>query len=313
MYRIDPSRLASFTQAELAAITPASGSLAYASDLDNGESLGCTVFFDGTLWRRLSDAIPVSEVNLPDHWAKTALMARFSGTYSTERQREINRLITTLDNAGIWYKLSQLLIFNAPVESDALLNWKSTTFNATAVGSPTFTADVGYNSRNGTSQYINTNLTMSTAAELNNVAKVSAGFWTDTTTFLSASDADFGSSDSSTSSNVSVLATSTEFYFGINTGTVEVTTSNIAGEGLVVASRNDNDEIVGAVQGIVQRVGFNSALSGMNSRPLFLGAYNNDGTASLFGTRLYSAFFVGRSLTEAQIKIFDSALRLYFA
>lgn len=72
------------------------------------------------------------------------LLRALTGTYSTPRKIEIDKLIKSLKAAGIWSKLDVLQMYAAPTAADAVVNWKSPgTYNATLVNSPTFTANRG--------------------------------------------------------------------------------------------------------------------------------------------------------------------------
>src|SRR5574343_643318 len=83
------------------------------------------------------------------------LFSALTGTYSTARKIEIDKMIKSLKSAGVWAKLDVLQMYAAPTAADAVVNWKSPgTFNATLVNSPTFTADKGVVS--GTAKAINT-------------------------------------------------------------------------------------------------------------------------------------------------------------
>ena len=67
-------------------------------------------------------------------------------------------LLSSLKTAGVWSKLDTFANFATDGSSDfALIDWKRLT-QYTAVNSPTFTTNQGFNG-NGTSSYINTNFT----------------------------------------------------------------------------------------------------------------------------------------------------------
>lgn len=89
------------------------------------------------------------------------LLRALTGTYSTPRKIQIDKLIKSLKTAGIWSKLDVLQMYAAPTAADAVVNWKSPgTFNATLVNSPTLAADRGITG-DGASSYINSGYTPS--------------------------------------------------------------------------------------------------------------------------------------------------------
>lgn len=77
------------------------------------------------------------------------------GTVSAERQILVNDLIVGLKADGIWTKLDRLWLFAAENEPSALVDIVADSL-ATAVNSPTFTIDRGYNG-DGATSYINSN------------------------------------------------------------------------------------------------------------------------------------------------------------
>lgn len=73
-----------------------------------------------------------------------ALFARMVVQPDGRRKRLIDQFISGLKVDGLWTMLDVLHVFAAQTSQQALLNWKSTDFNASGVSSPTFTADRGY-------------------------------------------------------------------------------------------------------------------------------------------------------------------------
>jgi hypothetical protein len=75
---------------------------------------------------------------------------------SSSQQILQNNLLSSLKTAGIWAKLDSFCLFATNGSSDfALIDWKRLT-QYTAVNSPTFTSNQGFQS-NGTTSFINTN------------------------------------------------------------------------------------------------------------------------------------------------------------
>jgi len=75
---------------------------------------------------------------------------------SAGQQTLQNQLLVDLKDGGIWAKLDTFAVFATDGDSDfALIDWKRLT-DYTAINSPTFTADEGFQG-NGTSSYIDSN------------------------------------------------------------------------------------------------------------------------------------------------------------
>ena len=80
---------------------------------------------------------------------------------SAAQQTLQNQLVVDLKAGGIWSKLDTFAVFATDGDSDfALTDWKRLS-DFTAVNSPTFTTNEGYNS-NGTSSYLDTNYNATT-------------------------------------------------------------------------------------------------------------------------------------------------------
>ena len=80
---------------------------------------------------------------------------------SASQQTLQNQLVVDLKDAGIWSKLDTFAVFATDGDSDfSLIDWKRLT-QYTAVNSPTFTTNLGFQT-NGTSSYINTNYNVNT-------------------------------------------------------------------------------------------------------------------------------------------------------
>lgn len=89
-----------------------------------------------------------------------------------------NQLLVDLKAAGVWSKLDTFAVFATDGNSDfALIDWKMLT-QYTAVNSPTFTTNSGFNG-NGTSAYIDTNFDISTGSNytLNDASKIMYGLF----------------------------------------------------------------------------------------------------------------------------------------
>lgn len=107
----------------------------------------------------------------------TALVAAFAGSYSAGRLLAIDQLFNNLSAWGILAKLDALWLFNAPNESDAVLNWVDPgSYNATYSGTPTFVANEGL-STDGATSYIDLNFNPATAGGNYSQNDASFGFW----------------------------------------------------------------------------------------------------------------------------------------
>lgn len=94
-----------------------------------------------------------------------ALWARRSTPPTVARMAIDDTLVKALKAAGVWPKLDVLYVLAAADSQAARLNWKSSSFTATPVNSPTFTADRGYQG-DGVSSYLDSGFNPTTAGGL---------------------------------------------------------------------------------------------------------------------------------------------------
>ena len=145
-----------------------------------------------------------------------------SGNVSDPRKDLIDALIVGLKTDGIWSKLDRLWIFRAENATSALTDLKALAV-ATAVNSPTFTADRGY-AGNGSTSYINTNFNPGTG-----------------TPNYTGNAACFGIWDNTTSSNSGTVPIGISYFGHLSEGTIHYPDGNsywrvnTSGGGLTVA------------------------------------------------------------------------------
>lgn len=92
----------------------------------------------------------------------SALFARITTPPSDARKVLINNLIVSLKTAGVWAKLDAFYVLAAADAQSSLLNWVSTSYNLTAVNSPTFVIDRHYVG-DGSTSYLSTGFNPTTA------------------------------------------------------------------------------------------------------------------------------------------------------
>jgi hypothetical protein len=129
---------------------------------------------------------------------------------SAGQQALQNQLVVDLKDAGVWSKLDTFAVFATDGNSDfALIDWIRLS-QYTAVNSPTFTTNGGFNG-NGTSAYIDTNFDISTGTNysLNNASRLMYGVF--------PNDSSYPESQSGVNRNMTRNAASTRQQ--INQGT----------------------------------------------------------------------------------------------
>jgi hypothetical protein len=138
----------------------------------------------------------------PSRKAPAVSLGGGGGGYSAEAQQFFDRisdpgtqrkdlyaaLIDSLVANGIWSKLDLLYVFAAGVAATALTNLRQSSYGATAVNSPTFTVDRGYQG-DGSTSYINSNFNPAAASSPQISQNSSCAFVWVLTNGQSASDA----------------------------------------------------------------------------------------------------------------------------
>lgn len=112
--------------------------------------------------------------------AAAAVIAAMSTPPSAARAGAITTLVNSLQASGVWDLLDVLYVLAAADSQAALLNWKApASFTASAVNSPTFTADRGFTG-NGTTSRVNTGWVPSTNGVKYTQNSASAWLWSNT-------------------------------------------------------------------------------------------------------------------------------------
>jgi hypothetical protein len=120
----------------------------------------------------LKRSVPVSSYGAE----ATALFARMSVQPDATHKGYINTLIEGLKTDGVWTLLDVFDVFAADNATDALLNWKSTSFNPTlGNGAMTWTQYEGYTGAN--TKYLDTNFNPTSAAGNFSLNSATAGLY----------------------------------------------------------------------------------------------------------------------------------------
>ena len=227
-----------------------------------------------------------------------ALFARFTTPPTAARKTLINDLIVSLKDAGVWSKLDALYVMAAADAQAARQNWVADQYNLTAVSSPTFTADRGYQG-DGAASYLNMNFNPSTAG--GNFVQDNAGFGFWSLTNLASNTAQ----DIGNAANVTLTRSSTDGHIirANNTGTASdfpatVTDSRgyfYAGRASAAAERARRN---------TSQIGTNNVASTALSNSVFTCLGRNTATAPTvtvtYSTRQLAIVFAGANLTDGE-------------
>jgi hypothetical protein len=176
---------------------------------------------------------PVSSGFTPTSTESSDFLARTSGLNDT-RKTAYDTLITGLVTDGIFAKQDVIYIFATDSQSNALLNLVSATYNGTATGSPTFTADAGFTGASG--KYVDTNFNPTTASSPKfTTNSASAWVWSNTSGVIAAYA--FGRVSGSGTTYIAPRYTGDVFYVGTNDSAYRNSAST-DGKGMTAANRS---------------------------------------------------------------------------
>jgi len=235
-----------------------------------------------------------------------ALFARIISQPDDTRKGLIDDLIVALKAAGVWTKFDAFYVLAAHDAQTAKLNWKSASFDAIAVNSPTFTVDRGY-AGNGTTSYLSTGFNPTTAPSpqfVQNSAHI--GVWNRSTT-INNSMYDMGGNAATPGTMMDCGTTGGQLRGRINHAS-NVSFNNlgaIIGHNAIsrVLSTGINGYLNGA---FINQVALTSAAP-TNETIIICGA----GTGANFSTRELAAVHFGSGLSAAEIDATNDALAVY--
>lgn len=235
----------------------------------------------------------------------SALFARMTTPPTAARKTAVNDMIVALKAAGVWSNLEVLQVYSAADSQAALLNWVSTSYNATAVSSPTFTADRGF-ATNGSSSYINTGFGPS-GSSLSGLDDSSLQMWVN----KARQRPIIWGVGAVANQSILYAAGDTSYFGSLNVATAGADTLTVEEVIHYMAA----DRYGAATSKIYGRDVTSSVLTRASlARPisnLFLGAQSNNGGVASYAVGDHAAFAYGKSLGDAGHAALKSALRTY--
>lgn len=216
----------------------------------------------------------------------------------------INDCVSALINAGVWQRLDALQVYAAHDQQAALLDWVRLS-NATAVNSPTFAVNSNV-AGNGTTSYVDTQLTPSTGGLKSSQDDASIGFYV-------------GNAATGLARNGAVNNTGVVYTYIDRTASVGValnrdgssTTNTSGGNTIGVKGGSRSGSSVTAFSNGVAGTPGTVASNGLLNNPIWVGGLNNNGTISNAHSAPIRAFFYGQSMTAAQMLALHNALTAY--
>jgi|SRR3990172_473110 len=235
-----------------------------------------------------------------------ALFARMtSSSPDVDRKWGIDSEIRSLKELGLFAKTDWLCLLANQDEQASLLNWIEDNNNVTAVNSPTFVIDAGWNG-NGTTSYLNSNYIISTDAI--NVGAQSYTFGLAFSTNATRAGA-HGVRQGSFELEIVPKFTDNKFYLRIGNPTA-LSGAQTSTMGIFVDTRRTSADAEGYYNsGTI----ITSAVTGqaLGTLAMYLGSYNTNGTAAQFDTRQMRASWVSAGLTDQEVADYSTCIEAF--
>ena len=235
-----------------------------------------------------------------------AIIAAMTTPPSFPRAVRINQLVSSLKSGGVWSKFDILYIFAAADEQAARINWKNPgTFDATAVNSPTFTVDEGFNG-NGTTSEIDSGFNPSTAGGGFTQNSAHIGIWS-LTDLAASSHPDMGTDNASANIYINSRAPANQAAFLVNTATnLLIPSTNSAAH--FVGSRTGATTVAGYINGsvVTPDSGGTAASSALQSNTVRFARWRTN-----WGERTLAIGHAGPGLSAAEVAAMNSPFLVY--
>ena len=227
-----------------------------------------------------------------------AFFARLATQPSQTRKALYNSLFNTLSASGALSSIDVLCVVGAD-QATSLTNLMQASFGATAVKSPTFVAD-RYFVGDGSSKYIDTNFTPSTAGGHFALNASAVGVWS-LTSGLSAGT-QIGSNDLSTRTRLQANSTTS---FALLSTSALPTWSNTASDGFFLSTRKVSTDINVYRNGLLD-ASLSESSASLTTKSIYVCGLNNNGTFGVGSTAQISAWIIGGNLDAYQADIYNA-------
>ena len=228
------------------------------------------------------------------------------GTLSTTEKTAVDTLVKQMKLDGIWTPMKAIYPMVGASAAACSQNLKSSSFTGTFTATGWTFASTGVTG-NGTSAYMDTNLTPSVSIASQDSVSVSYYSRSNISTAV-----DFGVR---VSMPVTIILAGTcndtgATYFRLNHGLGESSAGN-SGSSLKNYIYNRVSATTESVFINTSKTSLTKLSSGNASLPIFLGAYNNVGSPSNYSNRECAMFTIGDGLTDTEASNFYTAVQAF--
>jgi hypothetical protein len=261
------------------------------------------------VWLTGAGWLPLAKLTAGGCTQATSFLARTSGLNGAHTIA-YTTLICGLVTDGVWTKLDFLHVYGTQDATNALLNLVSSSFSATLVNVPSFTADQGFTG-DGSTSYINTGFNPSTAGGNYTQNNASFGMYDRTSTVIVTNSPLMGTYDGTNVSAYYPNGGDNFLYARINSGFDGGAGASINHQGFFMLSRT------GATAVAVFKNGsslYSTATSstGLPNNSFFTLAANFSGTPTTPLADQVAADFAGGGLNTTDLSNLSSRVNTFF-
>lgn len=249
---------------------------------------------------------PSQGVGVPYDPAAISYFGAFSTPPSVQRKNAINAFVLTGKASGWWQLADAILVWERMQDQQSgLLNLRQRLYDATAVGSPVFSADGGFTTI-GSGDYLNTNFDP-TAAIAPNYARDSASFILECLASgqMATSPAGWRQGDGS-GLTINPRSTSDLMTFRVNQATTASSFANTSAFGQFAVNRSGASATQAYIDGVAKTVATNAnaASVALQSAAFNIGRVD---VVPDYQAGTWGGYFIGGSLTAGQFANFKVA------
>ena len=225
------------------------------------------------------------------------------GSLTTTEQQATNTLVLSLKGYSIWSKMKAIYPMVGASAAACAQNLKSSSFTGTFTATGWTYASTGVTG-NGTSAYMNTNYTPSTQGLLND-----AHFSVYLRSNISASTVDCGAYDGTNETAIYPRHANGSIYTAVNSTTFPPVTTNNNSRAFFICTR-----ISSTIENtFINTTKYSRTITSIG-RPIiniYIGANNNNGTASNYSNRENAFASIGDGLTDTEAGNFYTAVQAF--
>jgi hypothetical protein len=241
----------------------------------------------------------------------SGLITRLTASYTTNELADLQTFVIAANQNGALDQLEFLYLLRwGKSQADALRNVLADNFNATVVGTVTYTSGTGI--RTGASSYIRSNFNLSTGTKYLR-DNSTLGFWLPAGRTGAGGNIDMGVSDGTNATLVQYRHTGSVHRYRMQSAIASTAQTFATASSKMCGARRTSATATDYIRdgSILAGASLTSTLT--PSLELYIGASNNSGTAANFTSELYGAAWAGGSLTNQQYLDLYNALNTLFS